>query len=60
MLPNFLVIGAAKAGTTSLHWYIVQHPAVFMTTVKDQPTSPMGWTLRGDCSGGTRTSTSSP
>lgn len=35
MLPNFLVIGAAKAGTTSLHWYLSEHPAVFMTPVKD-------------------------
>jgi hypothetical protein len=35
MLPNFIVIGAAKAGTTSLHWYLAEHPAVFMTSVKD-------------------------
>jgi hypothetical protein len=35
MLPNFVVIGAAKAGTTSLHWYLAEHPAVFMTSVKD-------------------------
>ena len=35
MLPNFFVIGAAKAGTTSLHWYLAEHPAVFMTTMKD-------------------------
>ncbi len=35
MLPNFIVIGAAKAGTTSLHWYLAEHPQVFMTPVKD-------------------------
>ena len=35
MLPNFIVIGAAKAGTTSLHWYLAEHPDVFMTRVKD-------------------------
>ena len=35
MLPNFLVIGAAKAGTTALHWYLAEHPTVFMTRVKD-------------------------
>lgn len=35
MLPNFLVIGAAKAGTTSLHWYLGEHPAVFMSPMKD-------------------------
>ncbi len=35
MLPNFIVIGAAKAGTTSLHWYLAEHPEIFMTKVKD-------------------------
>jgi hypothetical protein len=35
MLPNFIVIGAAKAGTTALHWYLTEHPAVFMTPTKD-------------------------
>jgi len=28
--PTFLVIGAAKAGTTSLYHYLSQHPQVFM------------------------------
>jgi hypothetical protein len=28
-LPNFMVIGAPKAGTTSLWYYIRQHPEVF-------------------------------
>ena len=35
MLPNFIVIGAAKAGTTSLHWYLAEHPQVFVTPAKD-------------------------
>ncbi|MDP9301465.1 MAG: sulfotransferase [Actinomycetota bacterium] len=34
-LPNFIVIGAAKAGTTALHWYLADHPQVFMTSVKE-------------------------
>ena len=34
-LPNFLVIGAAKAGTTSLHHYLRQHPDIFMCPRKD-------------------------
>ncbi|WP_446384391.1 sulfotransferase family protein [Coleofasciculus sp. E2-BRE-01] len=34
-LPNFLVIGAAKAGTTSLYYYLKQHPQIFMTTRKE-------------------------
>jgi hypothetical protein len=34
-LPNFLIIGAAKAGTTSLYHYLRQHPDVFMSAVKE-------------------------
>jgi hypothetical protein len=34
-LPTFLVIGAAKAGTTSLHFYLRQHPDVYLTPVKE-------------------------
>lgn len=30
--PNFLIAGAAKAGTTSLYEYLRQHPEVFMPT----------------------------
>ena len=29
-LPNFLVIGAGRSGTTSLHHYLRQHPDVFI------------------------------
>ena len=34
-LPNLLVVGAAKCGTTSLHNYLKQHPDVFMTEHKE-------------------------
>ncbi len=34
-LPNFLVIGAAKSGTTSLYWYLAQHPQIYMSPMKD-------------------------
>ena len=34
-LPTFLVIGAAKAGTTSLYHYLRQHPQVFMSATKE-------------------------
>lgn len=34
-LPTFIVIGAAKAGTTALYWYLAEHPAVFMSRVKE-------------------------
>jgi hypothetical protein len=34
-LPNFFIPGAAKAGTTSLHRYLAQHPEIFMTEEKE-------------------------
>ncbi len=34
-LPTFFVIGAAKAGTTSLHHYLDQHPEVQMSVNKE-------------------------
>lgn len=34
-LPSFLVIGAAKSGTTSLHEYLKQHPDIFMSGRKE-------------------------
>ncbi len=34
-LPNFLVIGVAKAGTSSLQDYLRQHPDVFVPRMKD-------------------------
>jgi len=35
MLPNFLVIGAAKCGTTSLWKYLDAHPDIFMSPKKE-------------------------
>jgi sulfotransferase family protein len=34
-LPTFFVIGAAKAGTTSLHHYLSQHPEIQMSANKE-------------------------
>lgn len=34
-LPTFLVIGAAKAGTTALYLMLRQHPEVFMSAIKE-------------------------
>ena len=34
-LPNFLIIGAPKAGTTSLYRYLAEHPKVFMSPLKE-------------------------
>jgi hypothetical protein len=35
MLPNFFIVGAAKAGTTSLYHYLNQHPQVYMSPIKE-------------------------
>jgi hypothetical protein len=35
VLPNFLVIGAGRSGTTSLYEYLREHPEVFMSPVKE-------------------------
>ena len=34
-LPTFLIIGAMKCGTTSLHYYLRQHPQIQMPTMKE-------------------------
>lgn len=34
-LPNFLVVGAAKAGTTSLYRYLDDHPDFYMSPTKE-------------------------
>lgn len=34
-LPNFFIVGAAKAGTTSLHHYLQQHPDIFLPSIKE-------------------------
>lgn len=35
--PNFLIVGAAKSGTTSLYEYLSQHPDVFMPPNLKEP-----------------------
>ena len=35
LMPNFLIIGAAKAGTTALYRYMEQHPQIYMSPVKE-------------------------
>jgi hypothetical protein len=35
--PTFLILGASKAGSTSLYHYLSQHPAVFMSEPKEPP-----------------------
>lgn len=43
-LPNFLIIGAAKSGTTSVYYYLNQHPQVYMSPVKE----PRFFALEGE------------
>lgn len=33
--PNFFIVGAQKAGTTSLYHYLAQHPQIYMSPVKE-------------------------
>lgn len=35
MLPNLVIAGVGKAGTTSLFWYLAQHPDVCASDVKE-------------------------
>lgn len=34
-LPNFLIVGAAKCGTTPLYFYLKQHPDIFIPGMKE-------------------------
>jgi hypothetical protein len=34
-LPNFFIVGAGKAGTSSLHDYLGQRPQIYMSAVKE-------------------------
>jgi hypothetical protein len=34
-LPDFLIVGAPKAGTTALHAALARHPALYMSAVKE-------------------------
>ena len=33
--PQFLVIGAARSGTTALYQYLAEHPRLFLTEPKE-------------------------
>lgn len=43
-IPNFLIIGAAKSGTTSLYLYAKQHPRIYMSPIKE----PKFFALEGE------------
>lgn len=53
MLPNFLVVGAAKSGTSSIDRYLAQHPDIFLPAKKEAhyfaiPSFPAKFNGRGD------------
>ncbi len=35
ILPNFLIAGAAKSGSTSVYYYLKQHPDIYMGLIKE-------------------------
>ncbi len=43
-MPNFLIIGAAKAGTTALYRYLNEHPQIYMSPKKE----PQFFALEGE------------
>jgi hypothetical protein len=44
MLPNFLIIGAPRSGTTTLYETLKQHPQIYLSPVKE----PMFFILEGE------------
>jgi hypothetical protein len=46
-LPNIVIIGAQKCGTTSLHYYLAHHPEIAMSREKELNffTDPQRWAL---------------
>ncbi|MGK7887811.1 MAG: sulfotransferase [Leptolyngbyaceae cyanobacterium] len=44
-LPNFLIFGVQKAGTSSIYDYIKQHPQVYMSPIKETNFLEKNWDL---------------
>ncbi|MEO1593524.1 MAG: sulfotransferase [Cyanobacteria bacterium J06632_22] len=42
-LPNFLIIGVQKSGTTSIYNYLKAHPQIFMSSVKETNFFERNW-----------------
>ncbi|AFZ34043.1 sulfotransferase [Stanieria cyanosphaera PCC 7437] len=42
-LPNFLIIGIQKAGTTSIYNYLQEHPQIYMSPVKETNFFEKNW-----------------
>lgn len=53
--PDLFLVGAPKAGTTSLHAYLAQHPSIFMSDRKEPhyfgtDIEPVWWRIRDEAS----------
>jgi len=48
MLPNFLIIGSQKCGTTSLHQYLAYHPEIVMSEKKEVDFFSYNWDKGSD------------
>ena len=48
-LPNFLIVGTAKAGTTSLYYYLKEHPEIYLSPTRKELRFFSG--MRGDFKG---------
>ncbi|MFD0979405.1 sulfotransferase family protein [Tropicimonas aquimaris] len=46
MVPDFILIGAGRSGTTSLYHYLAQHPQIAMSQVKE--TNYFCWCVEGE------------
>lgn len=44
IMPNFLIIGAAKSGTSALYDFLSQHPQIYMSAAKE----PMFFAFEGE------------
>ncbi len=44
-VPDFIIIGTMKAGTTSLHYYLDQHPSIAMPREKELNFFTHNWSL---------------
>ena len=47
MLPNLIVIGSTKSGTTSLHRHLEEHPEIMMSTPKELRFFLEDWNWQG-------------
>ena len=44
VLPDFIIIGAGKSGTSSLYNYLIQHPNIYSAKIKEINYFVRGWT----------------